>query len=245
MQIFSTVAALAFLASAVNALTITTPVSGTTVTNPIQVLVDNSVGESFTNVQITFASACGSFTRSIPVGFTQTICLPANIQGVTNVVASVSSGSSATAQVVINSVLPYAGACASPCAAPCASPCADPYIGGCGLPCASPCFTPSALPPVPAAGLPGYYPCDALCASPCASPCGRLSRRSRRSARALAREACANLPTATPCDNLYYNPPCNLPAPDCARRLPRCGRLYGGEAEDVQSFSAEQQQQQN
>ncbi len=227
MQVFSTVAALAFLASAVNALVITLPTSGTTVTNPVSILVENSEGETFPNVQVVFTSPCGSYTHVIPTGNKQSIYLPCEVTGPTNIVASVSQGSSASTQVIVNSALPpYGAACGCPCADPLLAGGCGPYAGG-----ASPCFMPSALPPVVGA-LPGVFPC----ASPCGLPYGRLSRRSRRL------PVYSNVPTATPCDNVYFNPPANMPLPDCARALPRCGRLYGEQASEIQPFNAESHQ---
>lgn len=221
MKVFSTVAALAFLATAANALEIVSPTTGSTISNPITVQVDNSEGESFTTVQITFASACGSYTRTIPTGFAQTLYLPCEVNGLTNIVASYSSGQTASVQVSVNPSGPVPFG-AEGCG----------YNIGCEIPCASPCFSPAALPPIQATGPVG-------CAQPCVNPCGRLSRRSRRS---RCSNPCGHLPTATPCDTLYYNPPVNMPAPDCARHLRRCDRFYGEELpEQIQKFEASEQ----
>ena len=231
MQVLSAVTLLSFLAAAVNGLTWVQPTAGSTIStgNFVTVQVDNDVGESYTSVQVTFASPCGYFTRNIPTGNAQSLYIPCDVSGPTSARASVSQGASATIQLTavpnVGSPYPNCSPCASPCALPyggCNTPCALPY-GACNTPCANPCVNP--------------------CVNPCAKPCGRRSRRSAACNTPTINPitgTCGEIVTATPCDTIYCNQPLNFPV-DCA---PRCSRrrLYADGAEEVSAFNPEQQQ---
>lgn len=137
MKVATTIAAIAlFLTSAIEALTIISPAAGSTYNlgQQIEILLQNDNQETDTSASITFASSCGSWVQTVPIGSTQIINLPCNVVGPTNVGAQTSSARASAIQINItpnyaNNV--YPNACGYPCANPCGYPCANP----CGSPC--------------------------------------------------------------------------------------------------------------
>lgn len=132
MKFVSTIAALAvFFTSALDALTITLPASGSTffVGQPIQLLLTNGVNEAFTNALVTFASPFGSFVQNVAVGAEQTIYLPCEVNGSTTVAARNGITQALSVQIQINPAPytgygnPYANPCVDPCVNPCPNPC--------------------------------------------------------------------------------------------------------------------------
>lgn len=126
MKAASTLVALAFFfISALDALTIVTPVAGATYYEgqPIPVLIQNDIGEFFSNALVTFASPFGSIVQNLPVGLEQTIYLPCDVHGSTTVAAKNGATQAPSVQIQINPS-PYVGY-GNPCAEPCGNPCAD------------------------------------------------------------------------------------------------------------------------
>lgn len=125
MKVATTIAAISLLfTSAIEALIIASPLAGSTfgIGEPITVLVENENQETFVSASVTFASPCGSWVQTIPVGTAQTIYVPCNVAGQTTVAAQSGSIQADRVQIMIsqayNTNSPY--------------PCADPYLNGCG-----------------------------------------------------------------------------------------------------------------
>lgn len=127
MKVATTIAAISlFFTSALEALTIVSPAAGSTygVGGPVSVLISNGLNETFTSALVTFASPCGNWIQTVPIGNTQIINLPCNVIGQTSVAAQSGVARSDNVLITISPVcnipspIPYA-----PCANPCMNPC--------------------------------------------------------------------------------------------------------------------------
>lgn len=125
MKVATTIAAISLLfTSALEALKISSPTAGSTFSagSAITVLVENEASENFINALVTFASPCGSWVQTVPVGSAETIYVPCNVVGQTTVAAQSGNTKATSVQILIsqayNNCNPY--------------PCADPLLNGCG-----------------------------------------------------------------------------------------------------------------
>ena len=105
MKFATTVAAISLLfASALEALIISSPLAGSTygIGSPVTVLVENEDQESYGSAVVTFASPCGSWVQTIPVGTEQTLYMPCNVVGQTTVAAQSGSAQAISVQIAIS-----------------------------------------------------------------------------------------------------------------------------------------------
>lgn len=141
------ISACLFFSAAINALRITLPTLGASVSRgvPFNLLVQNSGTETATEATVVFTNTVGG-TYTVPgtvlVGTNTPVILPANFVGLTTIQATDNAGIAAPAFSAINVVSP-APTPYYPCYNPCYNPCYTPRN------CYNPCYKPKPVCNIP------------------------------------------------------------------------------------------------
>lgn len=121
MNFITTVSSVALLlASSLSALIIRQPLNHFTTNagQPLTIEVINDLNENYTSAEVSIASPTGNLVINVPVGTAQSVYLPCNVLGQTDIVARVGEVVSNRVLIMINPALPgyyYGNSCILPC----------------------------------------------------------------------------------------------------------------------------------